>query len=279
MLSVEILLRPRYSLSFFTTTLLIALSTQSSLAFSINSLENWDTEARYTLADQRQGITTTGSLRSLARGGTTTFLRTLARDFPDWNFNVASSDLTGSFNVSIYDPVGINGRVVNGNVGDAIVGAQLNLNYQPGTGDPTAQGNSLHWIQRVFSNHRPPNLNDHGMFEDRIDIGSGVKNPFYDTRTDEEIRNNIPPLAEGTFSDGPRREGSRNHSWLAELYLVEETAPRYVTIYNGIGWDWGNTVEPVPEQDVPEPLTIFGAAAALGYGAILKRKYSKNTES
>jgi hypothetical protein len=33
------------------------------------------------------------------------------------------------------------------------------------------------------------------------------------------------------------------------------------------------------EQNVPEPLTMFGAAAALGYGAILKRKYSKNIES
>lgn len=36
----------------------------------------------------------------------------------------------------------------------------------------------------------------------------------------------------------------------------------------------GGDVEPVPE-----PLTMFGTAAALGYGAILKRKYSKNTES
>jgi len=30
---------------------------------------------------------------------------------------------------------------------------------------------------------------------------------------------------------------------------------------------------------VPEPLTMLGAAAALGYGAILKRKYSKKIES
>jgi hypothetical protein len=37
-------------------------------------------------------------------------------------------------------------------------------------------------------------------------------------------------------------------------------------------------VEPISEP-VPEPLTMFGAAAALGYGAILKRKYSKNTEA
>jgi hypothetical protein len=32
-------------------------------------------------------------------------------------------------------------------------------------------------------------------------------------------------------------------------------------------------------EPVPEPLTMFGAVAALGYGAILKRKYSKKIES
>lgn len=32
-------------------------------------------------------------------------------------------------------------------------------------------------------------------------------------------------------------------------------------------------------QPTPEPLTMFGAATALGYGAILKRKYSKKIES
>jgi hypothetical protein len=36
-----------------------------------------------------------------------------------------------------------------------------------------------------------------------------------------------------------------------------------------------NSADVVP---VPEPLTMLGAAAALGYGAILKRKYSKKTE-
>jgi len=41
----------------------------------------------------------------------------------------------------------------------------------------------------------------------------------------------------------------------------------------------GADVVPVPEQPVPEPLTMLGAVTALGYGAILKRKYSKNTES
>jgi hypothetical protein len=38
-------------------------------------------------------------------------------------------------------------------------------------------------------------------------------------------------------------------------------------------------VEPVPEQGVPEPLTMLSAATAIGYGALLKRKFSKKTVS
>jgi hypothetical protein len=45
----------------------------------------------------------------------------------------------------------------------------------------------------------------------------------------------------------------------------------------GTAYGYGGNV--VPVEPVPEPLTMLGAAAALGYGAILKRKYSKNTES
>jgi hypothetical protein len=45
----------------------------------------------------------------------------------------------------------------------------------------------------------------------------------------------------------------------------------------GTAYGYGGNV--VPAEPVPEPLTMLGAAAALGYGAILKRKYSKNTES
>jgi len=41
----------------------------------------------------------------------------------------------------------------------------------------------------------------------------------------------------------------------------------------------GADIVPVPQEPVPEPLTMLGAAAALGYGVMLKRKYSKNTES
>jgi len=43
-----------------------------------------------------------------------------------------------------------------------------------------------------------------------------------------------------------------------------------------LGTAYGSGGDVVP---VPEPLTMFGTAAALGYGAILKRKYSKKIES
>jgi len=41
----------------------------------------------------------------------------------------------------------------------------------------------------------------------------------------------------------------------------------------------GGDVVPVPEQPVPEPLTMLGAATALGYGALFKRKYSEKKKS
>jgi hypothetical protein len=68
---------------------------------------------------------------------------------------------------------------------------------------------------------------------------------------------------------------------------VQDTIPDISARLNFQEWN-GAEFEPgiapasgsdvVPQQPVPEPLTMLGAAAALGYGAILKRKYSKNTE-
>jgi len=72
-----------------------------------------------------------------------------------------------------------------------------------------------------------------------------------------------------------------NHSDLFEAKLTANVSD--ILGFNRIT-NWNFTLsaehrsEPVPEP-VPEPLTMFGAAAALGYGALLKRKYSKNTES
>ena len=274
-------LRQKYSLSFFATTLLIALTTESSLAFSINPVpfltvgatEEWDLDESYNLANpQRRGTTTLSPtrVRQLTRGGSSGFLSTLRRSFPGWTFSGASRDLSGSFEIKKYNAIGT----------PTEVGAKFLLDYIPGAGDPTAQGNILHWIQRVVNNHPVAN-NKHGDHADVIDIRPGQINPYYDTfyglrkrfgpRTFYDFSNR--PSDETLFYDlSARPDPGQNHNWLAELYLVEEIAPRQVRIYNGIQWGWQNRVE-----SVPEPLTMLGAAAALGYGVILKRKSSKKT--
>jgi len=265
MSSPKMFLRQRYSLSFLVTTLLIALTTQSSLAFSINPLgplgatQDWDPDESYTLADGRTGITNLypRAVLSLPRGGTTSFLSALYLSFPTWTFNPASNDLAGSFVVQIYDAIGTPNRV----------GAQLRLQYIPGINDPTPSGNNLHWIQRVFDNHNITNNPGHGNFENVIDIGPGVTNPFYDTAF------GVQPFDERTFFDPPgRNDAGNNHSWLAELYLVDQTAPQRVTIYNGVQWGWNNEV-------VPEPLTIFGSGVGLGLGVFFKKYSTKHKKT
>jgi hypothetical protein len=62
---------------------------------------------------------------------------------------------------------------------------------------------------------------------------------------------------------------------------VNYREPRYFTTpekFLSISSDDVYDIEPVSEP-VPEPLTILGAATALGYGAILKRQYFKNKKS
>lgn len=266
MLSLKIILRQRYSLSCFTTTLLIALTTQSSLAFSITPPRYGNTEESYTLANQSRGTTRLSptSLTSITRGGTIGFLGTLRRDFQAWTFNSAPNDLAGRFEVETYNAVGI--AAYAGDQKVEVMGADLIFNYIPGIGDPT--GSSLHWIQRVYSNH---SSTGHGNYEDIIDNGFGVANPFYDTPGADGSIYSVPPY----FEDRVRRPDlDKNHTWLAQLYLVEQTGPQQATIYNGIQWGWENRVE-----SVPEPLTMLGAATALGYGVILKRKSSKKTVS
>jgi hypothetical protein len=84
----------------------------------------------------------------------------------------------------------------------------------------------------------------------------------------------ITTIARSLFNvlPGVKKDGINDISATVE-YQEGFNSPIPITI-GGPFYD----VEPVTEP-VPEPLTMFGAAAALGYGAILKRKYSKNTES
>jgi hypothetical protein len=88
----------------------------------------------------------------------------------------------------------------------------------------------------------------------------------------------------GTFSNNPSR-----NDWffigLGRILTVPEGGSNlYVavndTYYPNDTGAYSGTVDIVsPSEPVPEPLTILGAAAALGYGVILKRKSSKKTGS
>lgn len=84
MSSAEILLRQRYSLSFFTTTLLIALTTESSLAFSIIPPAEYLPVEVY-ISPTNVGIVSLYpvNVTSVTRGGTTGFLQTLSQAFKD----------------------------------------------------------------------------------------------------------------------------------------------------------------------------------------------------
>jgi hypothetical protein len=250
MLAHETVLRQRYSLSFLTTTLLIALTTQSSLAFSITPPTEYLPVEIYT-TPTNVGIVSLypTNVTSITRGGTTGFLQTLNQAFQDWTFNTAPSDLAGSFQIEKY----LAKTVFEST---PVVGGQLQLRYNYVDSDPIPDG-SLHWIQRVVNNHSL--TGNHGDQEDVIDIDpAGQPNPYYDHAFD---------ATETTFNDFSRRnDPAQNHNWLAELYLVKETGVRQATIYNGIQWGWNNTAQPVPE-----PLTIFASGVCLGFGALLKK--------
>jgi len=257
----KMFLRQRSSLSFFATTFIIALTTQSSLAFSItqigqgNNIGYWDPKEEYTLTDESKKGTTTLDPTipiSISRGGTEEFLHTLRKAFPTWNFTRAAKDLAGSFEVKEYDAVG----------SYDLVGAKFQLLYKPGNNDPTPQDSTLHWIQRVVNNHSLT-PDEHGNNADIIDKPPETNNPYYPWHA--------TVLGFKQFKDFSRRpDADQNHNWLAELYLVKETEPQQVTIYNGVQWGWKNEV-------VPEPLTIFGSGVGLGLGVFFKKKVHGST--
>jgi hypothetical protein len=253
----------RYSLSFFTTTLLIALTTESSLAFSITPPTEYLPVENYT-TPTNVGIVQLNPVNviSITRGGTTEFLQTLNQAFQDWTFNSAPNDLVGTFYLQTYRATTMDGSI-------PLVGGELMLFYIPGDGDPILD-DSLKWIQRVVNNHSlSPNV--HGNNADIIDnVTEDNPNPdapYYPYNTESQ--------GFRTFADwSSRPDQTQNHNWLAELYLVKQTAPKQVTIYNGIQWGWTNvtwgSTNPIT-QPVPEPLTIFASGVCLGFGALFKK--------
>jgi|JFJP01.1.fsa_nt_gi PEP-CTERM putative exosortase interaction domain len=245
----------QYPLAFLATTLLLTITEQQGVAFTLTYQPGGSYTAlkQYQLSNGGQGIVQTSEPFVITSIEMDNFLENLRTAFPastGWTFNQATKDiagnqvpfdLAGSFNVSVYNADVRYQPTYLGLFEPVAVGAQIKLHYTAGLGDPIPAINQLHWIQWVRSNHSYA-TNTHGDNEDVIDVPSGQSNPFYDL---------IPGIAytdEENFADGPKRFDIENdHLWSAELFLVEvpdPIKPKTVTVYNGISWGWRNLYTP-----------------------------------
>lgn len=169
----------------------------------------------------------------LPTGGTDFFSNALSAQFgAPWEFSSAVAPLNGRFIVSKYKAVGACNKV----------GAQFTVFFDDGDDDLPPLGKT-HWIQVIADNHALPE--GHGVNEYEVD-GAGA-NPYYDRAGYAGPR---------FFEDDPSRpDGTLYHYWVAELYLVEETAANQVIIHDGIRWGWRN------RYAAPEPATLLLLAA------------------
>lgn len=161
-------------------------------------------------------------------------------------FTLSTTPLQGNFTITEYRPY----------ASLTFVGADIRVFYNPAQGDPV--GNT-HWIQGVFNNHAVENTLSgpidlgHGTLENKVDVVTEQTNPNYiypqnpAKQTFNPYYDTFGQATAVSFYDIPnRRDVQESHTWLAALYLVQETAPKQVTVYNGFLWGWGNEYTPAP---------------------------------
>ncbi len=264
----------RYLLVWLTTPLLVILTSKSSLAFSITLPPGPDspcTLSSFYCSSQSYTATNFGTVATnvkpisiLPLGGTDAFFNLLTSSVwatNGWTFQKAQQNLQGSFDIKVYKPYA---QPDNPNTlgNDSAVGANIQILYSPVGTDP--QGSNVHWIQRVVSNHAITTSFDptqtqiqiidqgHGTTEKKIDVVQQQTQPNFvylanpQKQTFNPFYNTFSLYANQTsFEDfSTRPDITDNNDWSAQLYLVQETAPKTVTIYNGIKWGWQNKFTP-----------------------------------
>ena len=258
----------KYSIAWFTSALIVAMTGQVSVAFTITPSQpgataNWKSASSYVTEDifgrtvyGTTNVSTRLWTEPLPLGGSQTFNTTLLnwsvlseRGFWGWDFKPAQQELMGSFEIQNYvacapqDPCGIEAPPPNNIPRYDGIGALININYHPAPTDPQPGQNKIHWIQIVRTNFGSgiPGIIPGTWF---IDNGLRRDNPYYDT---------IGMADENSFEDRPYNPipfaTSIENFFEAQLYLAEETTSsksdqREVTIYNGIKWGWENKIEP-----------------------------------
>jgi hypothetical protein len=273
------MIKQQYFLAFLATNLLLALPNQSAIGFTLKSgngaTNYYNPTVPYVIDADTRGTTFLSPryVAPIKLGGTNDFLKMLNNDvrWQGWDFISSDKNLYGNFEISNYYGCGSQTTCAKeeSNPDNRIrggVGAYIDIKYNPKKIDPKPGLGKIHWIQRVVNNHSIYNEHQihtdegtHGLRYDGLDIPISMNvNPYYDT---------LGTANESSFRDKSYRLDPKNpHTWFAELYLVEEIAPKTVKIYNGIRWGWINRVYrrknplplPIPLPSIPifEPIPI-----------------------
>lgn len=258
----------KYSIVVLATPLLVAVSGRLGLALSLtpsqpDANQEYQASVNYSSGGGNGQVSLYPSnITTIRPGGTDFFRLKLATTFPDWTFKTATKNLAGTFSVEVY---AARYRPIPNVTLENVVAAEFLLQYHPyrafngsypnptfsGYPNPTPQNNDLHWIQLVTSNHGTKAFTN----GQTIDLGHGTQQSKIDAFFDPITGRQPTPYytfastSEDTFYDIPYRSDiTENHNWSAQLYLVEQTAPKTVTIYNGISWGWTNTFTPSSER-------------------------------
>jgi hypothetical protein len=259
-------------LCFSATSIVIATTVQPSIGFTLNRGANGgaiykydesesfsDPFDRFSIATTLKPLSkdTTGGIKNFINGRD--FIRVLRDEYPvalGWSFTASKTNLPGTLDIQQYyacafaTQCGI--EVAADLAGKPLVGgygSYLGVTLTPGSAAPPQS--RLHWIQRVVSSS-PPGSRAGNL--DQIDLPNANRSvPYYDRAGTAK--------GGGYFRDRPYQQdvttpGTTN--WLAETYVVEETAPKQITIYDGFQWGWTTSVvaplPPTPPPPTPTPI-------------------------
>jgi hypothetical protein len=241
------MIKQQYFLAFLATKLLVALTNQSAMGFTLKSgngaINYYNPTVPYVIDANTRGTTFLSPryVAPIQLGGTRAFLNMLKNDvrWRGWDFISSKKNLYGNFEISDYYGCGSQTICAKERPDITIrggVGAYIDIKYHPKKTDPEPGQGKIHWIQHVVNNHTVYDEQQstsgeglHGVPYDGIDIPLYQNaNPYY--RGGNE-RGALSGKNEFSAFDRPYRVDPKNpHSWFAELYLVEETAEREVTI-------------------------------------------------
>jgi hypothetical protein len=262
-----------HSLTFLATTLLLLLTRQSAVAFTIKYPPvngSFRPFVPYRIGDY-EGLTWLIEPEELERGGTNELLELLetfsGHRGGKWEFITPESDLQGHFQINSYYACapqtlcGFQELLYPKTDG---VGAYFDVAYYPildkdpipSPMDGTRYG--VQWIQRVKSNHKsdeeePSNPFLHGIIEDVLDISTGASTPYYTASSG--VSYDDDGAIYKFFTDTPYRpDPLNNHTWNAFLFLTEDVTPagsatKTIKIHNGIKWGWRNLVLRKPKSE------------------------------